>query len=163
MCVNSRTAPTYCELPLLVLRILFTYMPQLLQVYGVSADYELSVLFLSYENPSHRVCVNDQCSVTRCCDDRVNAYPADHSCVDPGDPLLPCDNYFSFRFCSVESCTENISTYYWMNDDNHSFAVGENRLGRSAPNPYTADQDGNWEVRVLLITIMHVHQFQCFY
>ena len=129
----------------------------------VSADYGLSVLFLSYENPSHRVCVNDQCSVTRCCDGFINAYPANHSCVDPGEPDLPCDSYFIFRFCSVGSCTLNVYTYFWRNDDNHSFAVGENRLGPSAPNPYTFNQLGNWEVRLLMITIIHAHQFQCFY
>ena len=122
----------------------------------MSADYSLSVLFLSYENP-FRVCGADPvgCPFRRCCDNSTFT----QSCEETG-----CDNYFSFcvrefgrtaeagvRVPDSNLCFPGsvVTTMIYPEDnDDFDFAVGDNALGNALSNPYVYINQGFGSVSI---------------
>ena len=132
-------------------------LSRLLLVFGlllvcVHADYELSALFLSYENPSHRCGDPEECSTIRCCDASARDSPPSNPCTDSR-----CDNFFEFCLRPLDtgderfpvSCTDGTTVRtqnFPRNDDNIAFDHGPGGLDNGEPNPYTFIQEGSWMV-----------------
>ncbi len=122
-----------------------------------SLEYQLSVQFISYENPFHKLCSGVFSCQPRCCDaaDAPSSYYT-AGCTDPETYM--CDNYFKFclrqygRTNTNERIPGNLchtgtdvtTMDYPFNDDDFDFAIGESGLGSGLPNPYVYNIQTSW-------------------